>query len=72
MVTKKSFEKTADALLFSSDREDLHVQIVSFAGMVVRQFTVKQGLIFSLPLNQLSTGVYVISVNKISYKIAIR
>lgn len=70
--TKKSFEKTADALLFSSDREDLHVQIVSFAGMVVRQFTVKQGLIFSLPLNQLSTGVYVISVNKISYKIAIR
>lgn len=70
--TKKSFVKTADALLFSSDCEDLHVQIASLAGMVIRQFTVKQGTTFSLPLYQLPTGVYVISVNKISYKIAIR
>lgn len=70
--TVKAFEKTADALTFYSDREDLNVQIVSLGGLVEKQFRVKQGSTYSLPLSQLSKGVYVISVNKISYKVAIR
>lgn len=71
-IEMKSFEQANDALIFYSDSEDLHVHIVSLSGIVGKQFTVKQGSTFSLPLSQFSAGVYVISVNMISYKIAIR
>ena len=71
-IEMKTFEQSNDALTFYSDCEDLYVQIVSLSGVIVKQFTVKQGLTFSLPLNQFSAGVYVTNVNEISYKIAIR
>ena len=70
--SKKVFERTGDALTFFSDQEDLHVQIVSMSGIIVRQFTAMQGNVYNLPLGHLQTGAYVISVNKVSYKIVIR
>lgn len=71
-IELKSFEQANDALTFYSDCEDLHVQIVSLGGVVEQQFTVKQGSTCSLLLSQFSKGIYVINVNEISYKIAIR
>ena len=71
-IEMKTFEQANDALTFYSDREDLHVQIVSLSGIVEKQFTVRQGSAFNLPLSQFSAGVYVINVNMISYKIVIR
>ena len=70
--TKKPFTQTSEALVFSSDKEILDVKIVAVSGTVVKRFTVQNGSTFTLPLSQIPTGVYVINVNNISYKVSIR
>lgn len=60
------------ALEFSAGESDLNVRIVSLAGIVIRQFRVDAGTRYTLPLNQLRTGVYVIDVNGQTSKITVR
>lgn len=70
--TERPFAFDAEALTFLSDSEDLHVRIVATSGIVVRQFVARCGTAFSVPLNQFAPGVYIVTVNNISYKISIR
>ena len=70
--TEKPFAFDAETLTFLSDSEDLHVRIVATSGIVVRQFVARCGTAFSVPLNQFAPGVYIVTVNNISYKISIR
>lgn len=70
--TDKPFTQTSEALVFSSDKEILDVKIVAVSGTVVKRFTVQDGSAVTLPLSQIPTGVYVINVNNISYKVSIR
>ena len=68
----KAMTLTSDALSFFAASEDLNIQIVSAAGVVLRQFTVPQGAARAVPLNQFHSGVYIINVNQNSHKISIR
>lgn len=68
----KPFAVEGDALTFLSDSEDLNVRIVALSGVVVKQFVARRGTASSVPLNQFASGVYIVNVNNISYKISIR
>lgn len=63
---------SSDALSFFAASEALDIQMVSAAGIVLRQFTVPQGASRVLPLNQFHPGVYIITINQSSLKISIR
>ncbi len=68
----KPFTQSSEAVTFFSEETDLHVAIISMSGVVVKKITAKQGHAETVSLSQLPTGVYVISVNNISYKITKR
>lgn len=68
----KPFTIEGDVLTFFSDSEDLHVRIVALSGVVVKQFVARRGSASPVPLNQFASGVYIVNVNNISYKISIR
>jgi hypothetical protein len=70
--TDRPFAFDAEALTFLSDSEDLQVRIVATSGVIVRQFVARRGTASSVPLNHFAPGVYIVSVNNISYKISIR
>jgi len=69
---KPAISRTEEALVFTSDSGDLHVQIVNASGMTVRKFLARRGTVSTVPFSQLTPGVYIVRVNKFSYKIAIR
>ena len=64
----KPFKQSQEALTFSSEQTDLNVTIVSMTGMVVINFTAKQGQTETVYLSQFPSGVYIINVNNTSYK----
>ena len=68
----KPFVFDAEALTFLSDSEDLQVRIVASSGIIVSQFVVRSGTVFTVPLNQFAPGVYIVNINNISHKISIR
>ena len=70
--TEKPFAFDAEALMFLSDSKDQHVRIVASSGVIVRQFVARRGTASSVPLKHFAPGVYIVSVNNISYKISIR
>ena len=70
--SENPFALDAEALTFLSESKDLHVRIIASSGVIVRQFIARRGTAFSVPLNQFAPGVYIVSVNNISYKISIR
>lgn len=66
------FIQNGESLTFFPDRNNLDIQVVTIGGRTVKSIKVPKGHPETIHLNTLQTGVYLIVVNKITYKIIIR
>ncbi|MBR1879339.1 MAG: T9SS type A sorting domain-containing protein, partial [Prevotella sp.] len=69
---ERPFSSDGETVTFQSADRDLRVTIVRLNGMVVRDFTVRRGQQSSLSLRSLPTGVYMLNVNGVTYKVKTR
>ena len=69
---ERPFSSDGETVTFLSADRDLLVTIVRLNGMVVRDFTVRRGQQSSLSLRSLPTGVYMLNVNGVTYKVKTR
>lgn len=74
MEAKKEqpFASDGRTVSFQPAESDLHVRVVSMSGLVVKDFVVRKGERQSFSFQSLPPGVYVMSVNGVTYKIKTR
>lgn len=63
------FELNGDTLLFPSLKANSTVSVHSVNGVLVFKQTVRQNGEYSFPVSNLNTGVYLVNVNGLTYKI---
>lgn len=66
------FKLTGEALLFPALKANNTVSVYYLNGSLVFKKTVRQNGEYALPLSKLSTGVYMVNVNGLTYKIVKR
>lgn len=64
-----SFKLTGESLLFPILKANSTVSVYSLDGMLIFKKTVSQDGEYAFPLSNLNTGVYLVSVNGLTYKI---
>lgn len=69
---ERPFSSDGETVSFLSADRDLRVTIVRLNGVVVKDFMVKRSEQSSLSLRSLPTGVYLLNVNGVTYKIKTR
>lgn len=69
---KTSFKLNGESLLFPSLKANSSVSIYSANGTLVFKQTVRQDGEYSFPISNLNTGVYLININDLTYKIVKR
>lgn len=63
------FSHERESIIFSSTDKELHVQIFSVKGYIVKNFTVHKNESFKFDLGTLSPDIYIVVVNGVTYKI---
>lgn len=63
------FKVTGESLLFPALKENCTVAVYSLNGTLIFKKTVRQNGEYAFPLSNLNTGVYMINVNGLTYKI---
>lgn len=63
------FSHERESIIFSSTDKELHVQIFSVKGYIVKNFTVHKNESFKFDLGTLSPDIYMVVVNGVTYKI---
>ena len=66
------FTSDGETITFLPVAKDMHVRIVLPNGMVFKEFVVKRNESYTFPLNSTSSKMYMININGVTYKIAIR
>ena len=66
------FRKNKESLVFNAAGNDAVVKIYSVKGTLLKTFEVKQRSSIHLPLSLLSHGIYLVSVNGVTYKISVQ
>ena len=66
------FSSKGGTVTFLPSDKDLHVKVVSMNGIVIRDFMVNRNEPVSVSLKSYRSNTYMISVNGVTYKIAIR
>lgn len=66
------FNFTGESLLFPASKADVTVKIYSTDGKLVVGRNVRKGDTLAVSLNSLNNGIYLVSVEGITYKIAVR
>lgn len=66
------FKLSEDTLLFPNLEANSTISIYSLNGMFVFSKTVCQGGEYASPLSNFATGVYIVKVNSLIYKIAVK
>lgn len=69
---KDAFRFTGESLLFPALKENSTVAVYSLNGALVFKKTVLEAGEYSFPISNLNTGVYLVSVNGLTYKIVKR
>ena len=69
---KQPFASDGRTVSFLPAESDLRVRVVSMSGLVVKDFVVRKGEQQSFSFQTLPLGVYVMSVNGVTYKIKTR
>ncbi len=64
-----SFKLDGESLLFPSLETNSTVSIYAANGTLVFKQTIRQSGVYSFPLSNLNTGVYIVNVNGLTYKI---
>lgn len=64
-----SIQQNSDNLRFTADKSDLNVRISNVAGIVLNSFKVEAGTTENISLGNLSSGLYLVTVNSVTYKI---
>lgn len=66
------FNFTGESLLFPASNTDVTVKIYSTDGKLVIDHNVRKGDTLAFSLNFLNKGIYMVSVNGVTYKIVVR
>lgn len=66
---KKTFQIEGESLIFPSLKANSSVALYSLNGTLILKKTIKEAGEYSFPLSNLMTGVYMVSVNGITYKV---
>lgn len=69
---ESSFKLNGESLLFPALKANSTVSVYSLNGALVFKKTIRQNGEYAFPLSNLNTGVYMINVNGLSYKIVKR
>lgn len=69
---ESSFKLNGESLLFPALKANSTVSVYSLNGTLVFKKTVRQNGEYALPLSNLNTGVYMVNVNGLTYKIVKR
>ena len=64
-----SIQQNGDNLRFTAEKSDLNVRISNVAGIVLNSFKVEAGTTENISLGNLSSGLYLVTVNSVTYKI---
>lgn len=68
----KPFAVKGEGLTFSAGRKPLDVRLFTADGKLVRAFSVGEASSATLPLGSLTAGIYLVSVDGVTYKISLR
>lgn len=71
-TNESTFKLDGESLLFPALKANSTVSVYSLNGTLVFKKTVRQNGEYSFPLSSLNTGVYLVSVNGLTYKIVKR
>lgn len=66
---KETFQIEGESLIFPSLKANSSVALYSLNGTLILKKTIKEAGEYSFPLSNLMTGVYMVSVNGITYKV---
>ena len=69
---ESSFKLNGESLLFPNLKANSTVSVYSLNGLLVFKKTVRQNGEYAFPLSNLNTGVYMVNVNGLTYKIVKR
>lgn len=69
---EKPFTSHGGTITFLPAGKDMHVRVISLNGIVVKDFTVKKDEPASISLRQYHAKIYLINVDGVTYKIAVR
>lgn len=68
LTDEPSFKLNGDAIIFSNIKPNSHITVHSMAGLMILDKKVLEEGEFCLPISDLISGIYIISVNKIAHK----
>lgn len=71
-TNESTFKLDGESLLFPALKANSTVSVYSLNGTLVFKKTIRQNGEYSFPLSSLNTGVYLVSVNGLTYKIVKR
>ncbi|MCM1451755.1 MAG: hypothetical protein NC102_05825 [Clostridium sp.] len=71
-IESSVFKQEKDCLIFQAQSSDLNISIYTADAVLVEYFNVSHGETLNLGTGNLSPGVYIVSINGISFKISIR